>query len=698
MDFKAKTPADFALQDRSMNKVIHAAPRVAPGFTLRVAPHLALKLPAKPPQPAPLKVPPAPTPVPETAPIPAILPFPNPSQFPQSAPTETAAWAGDKPFTTDPSEKLTDVTNIDTTPKPTDPPKQIPTPIPTPAQSVSSSPNLAEDAVVPVEGPTNPPDEVPSYALEENDTTFVAANSDITSSFELPPPSDSADQTQGEESLRDPSETRGEDSHSSSEAPDELEELLQDLQAAQEAVKELKARCLDHGVFKEAFTVRMNDLRLLEEEMMDEVSAEEERLGALMREVGVMSARRAALAIGLREIAESQVEVRDVGVMTDTGTEVDSGEETEVDGGSEKVEVSFERGVGEEAVSGDGSLGCPGGELPSLEAERERERFEDSVEEERPEQNKLQEESFEGRLEREEKEKVRLQKILARAEQIKKENLENERLAAERLEQQRVDHIHQDETLKKLQEDCRQEREAERAKALALVQERTARRILEEAKDKQIAEQVEKERLEIAVIEKLENDAKERVEKERVEKARIEQASLEAQRLEREQNEKARIEANRLQERARVEELRLEEEKLVREHMEKVRRQEELFKAERAEKVLEHRREKERLDAEKLAKDLEISFAKERLASQTENLERRFGGTHPERQSIRSRRSTVVLAASPFPSQIFEERKPSVPTTEPSTSPASPTLSVITVTEKAVFPYTLDLDLRPMYG
>lgn len=695
MDFKAKTPADFALQDRSMNKVLHAAPRVAPGFTLRVAPHLALKLPAKPPQPAPLKAPPAPTPVPETAPTPALLPFPNPSQFPQSAPTETAAWAGDKPFTTDPSEKLTDVTNIDTTPKPTEPPKQvpIPTPTPSPAQSVSSSPNPAEDAVVSAEGPTNPPDEVSSYALEESGTTFVAANSDITSSFELPPPSDSADQTQGEESLRDPSETRDEDSHSSSEAPDELEELLQDIQAAQEAVKELKARCLDHGVFKEAFTVRMHDLRLLEEEMMDEVSAEEERLGALMREVGVMSTRRAALAMGLREIAESQVEVRDVGVMTDTGTEVDSGEETEVGGGSERVEMSFERGVGEEAVSRDGSLGCPGGELPSLETERERERFEDSVEEERLEQNKLQEESFEGRLEREEKEKVRLQKILARAEQIKKENLENERLAVERLEQQRVDRTHQDETLKKLQEDCRQEREAERAKALALVQERTARRILEEAKDKQIAEQVEKERLEIAVIEKLENDAKERVEK-----ARIEQASLEAQRLEREQNEKARIEASRLQERARVEELRLEEEKLVREHMEKVRRQEELFKAERAEKVLEHRREKERLDAEKLAKDLEISFAKERLASQTENLERRFGGTHPEKQSIRSRRSTVVLAASPFPSQIFEERKPSVPTSEPSTSPASPTLSVITVTEKAVFPYTLDLDLRPMYG
>ncbi|MDO4894819.1 S6 family peptidase [Moraxella sp.] len=262
------------------------------------------------------------------------------------------------------------------------------------------------------------------------------------------------------------------------------------------------------------------------------------------------------------------------------------------------------------------------------------------AEQERLEAERLAKLEEEKRL-AEEAEKARLAQL--EKERLEQERLEAERLAAEKVEAERLE----TERLAKLEEEkrlaeeakqaelARQKAEQERLEAERLAKEAEEKRLAEEAEKARLA-QLEKERLEVERLAKLEEEkrleaerlAKEAEEKRLAEEAKqaelarqkAEQERLEAERLAKEAEEK-RLEAERLAKEA--EEKRLAEEKT---HQEQLAREE----AERLAKIKEEKRlaeekakaeqaERERLEAQRLAKleeekRLEEEAKKARLA------------------------------------------------------------------------------------
>lgn len=152
--------------------------------------------------------------------------------------------------------------------------------------------------------------------------------------------------------------------------------------------------------------------------------------------------------------------------------------------------------------------------------------------------------------------------------------------------------------------------------------------------------------------------------------------------------------------RTRVERARREEEELVREHLERVRHQEECFKTERQhvgeEGIQTEYGEKPRPEVARPEGESQ-SVVRER--DEVVGSERRSGGIRIEKRVVGDKLPAVGQPATgPVRQVVFEQRRPSV-APEPTTRPASPTLSDITTVEQSPFPYyTLELDLQPMYG
>lgn len=278
-----------------------------------------------------------------------------------------------------------------------------------------------------------------------------------------------------------------------------------------------------------------------------------------------------------------------------------------------------------------------------------------------------------------EAEKVRPQEALSTVEAGGREKDENDSPAAELLEQEQEDRPLQEAIDKTefdlkpddAEKDFRRERtEDERATAPLPEKGRTIQRIVTEADDRQRTEKV---RLEKARIGRYDAQSK----KDQLEKSRIEKAHLEEMRLEREYHENARAEADN--HRTRAERTRREEERLVKEHLAKVRHQEERFKAERVERqrieeegLQAERDEKARLEAASLQRDIQRTLVRDQ-----------DGAPSSERRGIRIKRNRLAAieqpAGGPVRQLVFEQRIP-LAAPEPK------------------FPYTLELDLQPMYG
>lgn len=280
---------------------------------------------------------------------------------------------------------------------------------------------------------------------------------------------------------------------------------------------------------------------------------------------------------------------------------------------------------------------------------------------------------------------VRLQQTLITAETIGREKVEKYRLTAELLKreqdsyllQEAIDNAEFDLKLGKVEKDFRWEcAEADRAAASLLEQENTIKHTITGANDKQSVGQAE-------------NGLPET-------QSKKDQKPC----LERERHEHVRINADNR--RTRAETIRREEEELVREHLEKVRYQEERFKVERAERQrveggglhTEHD-EKPRHEAAILEKVSQRALVRER--SETVGLEKRLGGIRIEKRVVKNKLPEVEQPATgPIRQLVFGQRRP-VFIPEPTTCP-SPEPSDTTTTEKTPFPYTLELDLKPMYG
>lgn len=288
---------------------------------------------------------------------------------------------------------------------------------------------------------------------------------------------------------------------------------------------------------------------------------------------------------------------------------------------------------------------------------------------------------------------VRLRQTLVAAETIGREKVEKDRLAAELLKreqesyllQEAIDKAEFDLKLGKVEKDFRWEcAEADRAAASLLEQGRTIEHTITGASNKQLAWQVENELPKNTRIGRPETQSKK------------DQKPC----LERERHEHVRIDADNR--RTRAETFRREEEELVREHLEKVRRQEERFKVERAER---QRVEGEGLHAEHdekpheaaiLEKESQRALVRER--GETVSLEKRLGGIRIEKRVVRNKLLAVEQPAiGPARQLMFEQRRP-IFIPEPTTRSTSPEPPDTTATGNTPFPYTLELDLKPMYG
>lgn len=638
------------------------------------------------------------------------IPFPDTTQF--FSPIANGVWAGDKPFGAEAGEKLTDVTkNVDNTPKAGSDTR------PVAVLSATHSPALEQKELdieeASIDLPTIDQDETLTDAVQPReplDEIFVMdsiEDSLVSSSiFSM------ARSIHDQESLY-LSEGSG---HTEE---DDLSELINDLQTISKAVQELRNKYLDYEGFEATLTSRLGAIRRLQKDMLSEIDAEEELMMKLKESISALRVKRVAVAgaLGDKEIegeakkkqAEAAMEAEFKAMIDEhealikehesgaEGVTMSDIEEEEEESSAETmtdIKEEEEESSAETAPNTEVENKPPDMEEKETPAENEQERIEEarlnnnriqqefasSLERARAEKSNLESKTVQeqtrklamARIELErfkgeavEIGKVGLQQTPFTAETIRRE-VEKDCLSAELQEedsllQEATDRTEFDLKLGKVEKDFRREcAEANQAAAL-FFEGRTIQSTIIEADNRQCAE-------------------KARTEKE----------------LERERHGNARIEADN--HRTRAERIRREEGELVREHLEKVRRQEERFKAERAEirrvqgEGLQAGRDEETCLE---ARPERVLFGERGEAA---SLERRTGAIRIEKRAASSRFPAVEQPATgPVRQVVFEQRMPSV-VPEPTTRPSSSELPELTVTDKSLFPYTLDLDLRPMYG
>lgn len=701
-----KAPTEPALQDRTLNKVNNAAPKDSCSFVAHAPHNLAPKTAHSNTKPVPF-----PTPSPTGSAIPfRQIPFPDTTQF--FSPIANGAWAGDKPFGAEAGKKLTDVTkNIDNTPKAGSDTR------PVAVLSAIHSPAL-EQKKLDIEKATD----LPTIDQDETLTDAVQPREPLDEIFVMDSIEDSlvsssifstARSIHDEESLY-LSEGSG---HTEE---DDLSELINDLQTISKAVQELRNKYLDYEGFEATLTSRLGEIRRLQKDMLSEIDAEEASMMELKESISALRVKRVAVAraLGGKEIeGEAKKKQAEAAMEAEFKAMIDEHEALikEHESGAEGVTMADIEEEEEEESSVETMAGIKEEEeessaetAPNTEVENEppdmeekespAENEQERIEEARLNNDRIQQE-FAGSLERARAEKSNLESKTVReqarklatagielegfkgeaveigkvglqqtpftAEAIRRD-VEKDCLSADLQEddsllQEAIDKTEFDLKLGKVEKDFRKEcAEADRAAAL-LFEGRTSQRTIIEADNGQSAEKAHTEK-----------------------------------ELERERHGNARIEADN--HRTRAERIRREEGELVREHLEKVRRQEERFKAERAEirRVQGEGLQAGRDEETCLEARPERALFGER--GEAASLERRTGAIRIEKRAASSRFPAVEQPATgPVRQVVFEQRMPSV-VPEPTTHPSSSALPEVTVTDKSLFPYTLDLDLRPMYG
>lgn len=736
-----KTHTDPALQDRTLNKVNNAAPKDSRSFVAHVPHRLVPKTAYSSTPPTKPAAHPAPGTTGPTLPS-RQIPFPDTTQFfPAIA---SGAWSGDKPFDAETGQKLTDVTNnIDNTPKVESgtavpiKPVAIPSTMPSPAleqERLDIGKGFIDLPTIDDQGETLSDAVQSKEPLDEIFIMDSIEDSYVSSEFDQPLASDSSIFSTARSIHDQESPYPGEGSGDMEE--DDMSKLSNDLQNISEAVHELKIKYLDYEGFEATLTTRLGKIRQLQKDILSEIDTEEESMMKLKESINTLRVRRVAVERALKgkeieeecgkERADAAMEAEFKAMIDEHEALMKEHEESEAEGVAmpdieEEEEVSSSADTmpdieEEETTNTEAETTPPDTEEKKTPAEKPLTENRGAEKEERINDDRIQqgleraltEKSSLGddaaqeqirkpkatriELERFNSETVKIggvdpQQTFPPAETICKE-VQKDCLAAEFRGREQESSLLQEAIkfnpkLGKVEKDLKQECAGVDRTSALLLEGRTTKHTITGVDNGKYAEQADKEHLETACVGRPEIQIK---------KDQFEKAHIENERLDGDRHRIARIEAE--SHRMRAEKIRREEGELVREHLAKVRRQEERFRAERAEvrRVLQAERdEKTRLEA-RAERESQRALFRER--DEAASLEKKTGSIRIEKRVVSNRSPEVEMG--PVRQVVFEQRRPSV-APEPITHPAPSVLPDVTA-EKPLFPYTLELDLKPMYG